>query len=169
MSKNDYLKSNHRANCCFLTAIIDTYYDAFQKERTSGERKFKQDITYNYLIELLELDDATTDIGCTIEKAKIFFKRWDLRMVVYDIYMKVIDEFTPEKRNKHISPNTMYVISHDNHIFLINNDVKSIQQKVVTIETNAIQELKNKISTNFKILDDDKLNTDNIEIYDILE
>jgi len=162
VSDSDYLKDNYKTNSCFLTVIIDTYYNEFQKLK-NGFRVYKEDLTYDYLCELLGLEKTYDNIGCTIEQASIFFKKYDLGLVVYDVYMNIIYEYHPMNRNKDIHPATLYIITYNAHVFKLNSDINSISKKYCKLGStpNEIQ-----VSENYSIINDNLL--DNKE-YHVLE
>ena len=70
---NDYLKNNYRKNCCFLTAIINKFYNRFNTRTKDGIRRHKE-LTYEFLCTFLKLENKESDIECTIEQAKTFFE-----------------------------------------------------------------------------------------------
>jgi hypothetical protein len=49
---NKYLKYNLRRNACFLTSIINKFYDKFSKVKSDGKRVYKDDLTYEYLVKI---------------------------------------------------------------------------------------------------------------------
>ena len=100
-NSSNYLNENYKSDSCLLTMIIDTYYNSFQKKR-GGYRIYKDTITYEYLCDLFDIELKDENIGCTIEQASIFFKKFSLGFVVYDIYMNVVYEYKPNKINQDI-------------------------------------------------------------------
>ena len=59
-----------------LTSIIETYYEPFQQKKSNGKRCFKENITYEYLCDLMQIECTDDNIGCTIKKALVFFKNF---------------------------------------------------------------------------------------------
>ena len=47
---------------------LATYGTQFQKTKRDGKRRYK-DLTYEYLCELIGLDNKEGDIGCSVRKA----------------------------------------------------------------------------------------------------
>ena len=77
LNYNEYIQNNFRPNSCVLTAIINKYYDRFNRKKSNGKRHYKE-LTYDYLCEILELENKPDNIGCTIERAiEKFFKRFE--------------------------------------------------------------------------------------------
>jgi hypothetical protein len=121
----DYVAKNYHANSCFITALVDTYHDSFAK--CSKYYKFKA--TYEEFCELLDIDLKKDNIGLSIKKSLVFFEKFKLGLCVLGIY-GVIKVYQPAKPNKNISPSTMYIVVHNGHVYQINEDLKSIQQKL---------------------------------------
>ena len=56
------------------TSIIETYYEPFQQKKSNGKRCFKENITYDYLGDPMQIECTDDNIGCTIEEAFVFSK-----------------------------------------------------------------------------------------------
>ena len=124
---NEYLKHNFKHNSCLLTVIIDTYYNQFNKKKSDGKRMFKNDITYEYLCDLLELEYKDSNIGCTIEESLKFFQKFNLGLKVFDNFCNLIYDYTPSKMNYNIKPSTLYLITINSHVFRLKDDIKSLE------------------------------------------
>ncbi len=127
LNYNEYIQNNFRPNSCVLTAIINKYYDRFNKTRTNGKRYYKE-LTYDYLCELLELDNKPDNIGCTIERAiEKFFKRYEFTGIyVYDSYMKLDTKFIANPKNKDLA--TMRVMVKDGHMYELTDNIPRLKQ-----------------------------------------
>ena len=94
-------------------------------------------------------------------------------------FCHIVHHFEPEARTKKISPNCMYIIIHNNHVYHINHNLKRLQQKIdVYLERDIIhvpsssykiakkedEDMKVKIIEDFddlkKMLDDDSISGD---------
>ena len=75
-----------------LTAIIEQYWEPFRQRKSNGKRMYKEDITYEYLCDLFNLDCSDSDIACNIATALIFFKKFNLGLKVFDIHMNLIND-----------------------------------------------------------------------------
>ena len=84
--ENDYVIQNKLYNSCFLTCIIQNYYKAFQVVKSDGYRRFKNDLTYNYLKQILGINEnINKDIGLSINRAiDKFFKPYHLGLDFID-------------------------------------------------------------------------------------
>ena len=127
---NDYLKEHFRPNCCMLTCIINKFHGRFEAIKSDGKRRFKA-LTYDSLCELLNLTNRPEGgIGCSINQAVFFFEKYKLGLFVYDMYMNLIFKFEPENPANTKSYTVLRVMCKDSHIYELNNDIKTLQQKV---------------------------------------
>jgi hypothetical protein len=125
---NDYIKQNFRPRSCLLTAIIQTFYKKFNTIKSSGKRAYKE-LTYSNLCKILEIPDQPSDnevdIYTVIDK---FFKCYNFAtLYVYDAFMKCIKVHKARDEDHEIA---MRILLKDGHVYLLNKDVKSLQQKV---------------------------------------
>jgi hypothetical protein len=155
---SDYLKNNYRKNCCFLTAIINKYYNRFNTRDAKGIRRHKE-LTYDYLCSLLKLDNKASDIECSIRQALPFFTKHKLGLKIYDTCLNEIYHFKSTLDAKHAS--TLRLISRDNHLYELNKDETAICHKEDVSETSDL-----KVSSNYRIAKDEDI-TD--EVYLIKE
>jgi hypothetical protein len=126
----DYLREHYIKKSCFLTCIINKFYNHFSRiNATNGKRYYKNDITYKYLCELLKLKYNEDGIACSIPQALPFFEKFKLGLFVYDQYQKLIYRYEPELLNKN-NYQALRVIAKDEHLYEINENVKSLQQTV---------------------------------------
>ena len=154
-----YLKENFKEKSCLLTAIIETYSEAFKQKKKDGRRQIKENLTYEYLCNLFGLECGEANIGCTLQEARPFFEKFRLGLKVFDIYNNVVEEYVPPIKNAHISPSTLYLITFNGHVFTLDENLKALQQKVELIGASPID--VNKISQNYRIQDQ----TDNKEYH----
>lgn len=147
---NDYLKKNFRPNCCFLTSIINNFYDRFE-EKYNGVRRYKHSLTYDYLCSLLNLENKPDNIGASINDVMPFFEKFKLGLVVYDAFMKEVHKFEPDKKPKRYM--VLKVMIKDNHIYRLNKNLKSLEQ-IDPLE-------KVIISNKFKLTNNEKVKYNN--------
>ena len=123
---NDYLTDNYKHDACLYTCIINTFYETFKNAtRIKNDKTYKVvdfELTYENLWNMLhpnkEMDTTMFD---TINNIIPFFKKYHLSLYCFDIKMNLIDEasYVPETRNKKLSPNSMYILLHNNHAYQI--------------------------------------------------
>ena len=150
-AEHPYLKNHFKEKSCLLTAIIETYSEAFKKKNLNGRRKIKENLTYEYLCELFGLECEEGNIGCTLQEARPFFEKFRLGLKVFDIFNNVVEEYIPPSRNTYINPTTLYLVTFNGHVFTLDENLKALQQKVELIGASPID--VNKISPNFRIQD----------------
>jgi hypothetical protein len=126
---NDYLKENFRPNCCLLTCIINHFHRRFESIKSDGKRRYKA-LNYDSLCELLNLENTSSNIGCSINQAVFFFEKYKLGFFVYDMYMNLIFKYEPENPNNTKCYSALRVMCKDDHIYELNNNMKTLQQKV---------------------------------------
>jgi len=162
-ANHPYLKDHYKANSCVLTAIIETYYSEFRKTKSNGQRRFKANLTYEYLCDLFCLDCTHDNIGCSLKEATPFFEKFRIGLKVFDIYNNVIQEHVPSSRQPFIKPAVLYLVTYNEHVFTLNDNLKTLQQKVDMIGASPID--VNKISQNYRIQDQ----TDDCPEYHVCE
>ncbi len=155
-AEHPYLKNHFKQKSCLLTAIIETYSEAFKKKNLNGRREIKENLTHEYLCELFGLNCEEGNIGCTLQEARPFFEKFRLGLKVFDIFNNVVEEYIPPSRNRHINPTTLYFVTFNGYVFTLDENLKELQQKVELIGASPID--GNKFSPNFRIQDqtDDK-------------
>jgi len=146
-----YLKKHFKEKSCLLTAIIETYAEVFAQKKNDGRRRIKTNLTYEYLCELFGLECGEANIGCTLKEALPFFKKFRLGLKVLDIYNNVLEEYVPTCPNDYVNPSTLYLVTFNGHVFTLDENLKTLQQKVGLIGASPID--ANKISPNYRIQD----------------
>ena len=154
---NDYLRENYRKRCCFLTAIINKFYSYFNVIKSDGKRAYKE-LTYDFLCQFLDLQNKPTDIECSINEVLPFFEKYGLGFFIYDIYLNLLYKYEPEVKSSKYQ--TLRLIAKDNHLFEINDNVKSLQQIVVYNEEEVREINSLEVSGKYRISKDDDANTE---------
>lgn len=123
---NDYLKKNFRPRCCVLTALINAYYNRFNRIKVDGKRR-NTELTYSYLCKILEVEDKASDIGVDIYTViQKFIKKFNfLSFYVYDAYTNLLIKHQAEDEKDSVS---LRILLKDGHVYQLNNDLKSLQQ-----------------------------------------
>lgn len=123
----EYLQNNFRPRSCLLTVIINKFYNRFNFLKADGKRRNKE-LTYEYLCEILKIPNNPTDNGVSIDKVvELFFKRFNFaELYIYDNYMNLIKTHEATADHKTV----LRLILYDNHVFELNDNLKSLEQKV---------------------------------------
>jgi len=162
---NDYLRNNYRKRCCFLTAIINKFYSYFNVIKSDGKRAYKE-LTYDFLCQFLKLQNKPTDIECSINEVLPFFEKYGLGFFIYDIYLNLLYKYEPEVKSSKYQ--TLRLIAKDNHLFEINDNVKSLQQIIVYNEEEVREIDSLEVSSKYSISkDDDDNQEDEYKIHKI--
>ena len=74
---------------------------------------------------------------CFNEHQKIC-EKFKLAFYIFDLNFNVNHYYEPEKRNKNIYPNCMYVIMYNEHVYHLNHNIKRLQQKLDVYLTGDI-------------------------------
>ena len=121
-------QGNFRANSCFVNLIMQVYHPALEKARKpNGARKFRE-LTFESLCEILQIPDMQQDLGLTVKDSERFFAKYKLGIDVFDVFERMIYRYRPETLTKHINPQVLRVMVHNNHTYLLNENAKRLQQ-----------------------------------------
>ena len=113
-------KGHHVENECWINSLLDFYSDTLMNE------KRKNRLTREKVIEIIGRDDIKVK-GITINEMEPVFKEFRISVRIYDYFNRLIYSFNPEVRHHHLK--TFYAMVKNNHIYTLNHDLKSIQQK----------------------------------------
>lgn len=117
----NYVQKNYIPECCAVTALLDRYYEAFQKNKKSYTP-----ISYDSIIKLLELEKVDGAYPCTINQSMKFFEKYRLGCKFFNAKMELIHEYIPEKQNHQIKL-VFYCILSNNHWYIINENIDSLK------------------------------------------
>ena len=121
----DYCRDNYKTNSCFLNILVDTYHTSFKKCNN-----YKFNATYDDFCDLLGLDLKNDSIGVSINKSLIFFKKFHLKLFVVGVY-GIIESYKPEKANGKISPDCLYLLATNNHVYKLDDTKKQSFSKTL--------------------------------------
>ena len=147
MDYNEYIQKNFIPNSCFLTCCIETFYNYFEKRDKNGYR-LRKELTYQNLANILEMDLKDDHNGIKVKDGiELFFKKYDFSLFIYDTFMNLkVHHPATNKANK-----SMRCIYKDGHLYLINNNLKSLQQ----IQNDDDEQKKLKVSDKYKVIQKD--------------
>ena len=164
----DQKQNNEIANSCFLNLIVNTYKDQIHKRRKKEEdikrcsykKKDDFELTHENLCEFLGVEFKNQDIGITIMQSRKFFEKYNIGLVVVDLYCKKIPntEITRTEQRINITPQTLYILLHNNHCYKLNCDQDSFIQILNSNEDNKnkIQKLEMSITNKYQFQDFEK-------------
>ena len=144
-------KLHDRSNSCMLNEIMNTYEKYFEKSRYKN-------LTYNALCNLVGKKERKKDNVVKIDEIKTFFKKYKLGLIVYDSMYNIVYNYKPEKYNTNIKPKNMRILVHNNHCYLLNNNIKELEHK-----NKEVEYIKSKLSVGskykFRSIDENKTHT----------
>lgn len=135
--ETSYCKDNYKTNSCYINLLVDTFHTSFSKCK-----KFKFNATYEDFCDLLDINLKDDNIGLSVNKSLKFFEKFNLSLMVIGVF-GIIEAFVPEKRNKNISPDSLYMLVSNGHCYKLNKDVKSFQQKLWSKNEQLEKEMSN--------------------------
>ena len=110
---------NHIENECWINALTDFYKDTLMSEKNRNR------LTREKVIEIIGRGNFH-EKGASIAEMEQVFKQYRIQVRIFDFMNRLIYKHDPEKRNHHIE--TLYAMVKNNHIYVLNHDLKSIQQ-----------------------------------------
>ena len=154
----DYLIDNKKANSCYINLILNTYYDQFEKKRTSGQRYYKNELSYDILCNIMKIQNLNTDLGLSIIESVAFFKKFKLGLDCMDIFGNLIYRFRPEgELNQLLSPHVLRIVIYNNHVYKANKKTQQIGHIKDDDMEDTLDEIKNiKLSNKYYIRDTTK-------------
>lgn len=150
--KNEYVQNNFHKNSCFMTAIINKFYDKFNMKTKDGKRIYKE-LTYEYLADILKIKyKSDGEMELTIKDVvDNFFKKFNsfAALKIYDSFMNLIFHHENTNKDKTI---LLRVMVKGNHIYELNNNNKSLS-KIESVKIDTSDKVDIKISNKFHIID----------------
>ena len=113
-------KGHYIDNECWINLLTDFYADTIMNERTRNR------LTREKVIEIVGRSDFS-EKGASIQEMEAVFRAYGIQVRIYNFFTSLIYKYDPPKRNHHIK--TLYAMVKNNHIYALNYDLKSIQQK----------------------------------------
>ena len=154
----DYVElDNKKANSCYINLILDTYYNQFEKKKTTGQRYYKNELSYELLCNIMKIQNLNADLGLSIVDSVAFFKKYKLGLDVLDIFGNLVYRFRPEgELNQNLSPHILRVVIYNNHVYKANKDIRKIEH--IDIDDDTVDDIKSiQLSNKYYIRDTTKV------------
>jgi len=173
---NEYNYNNgfeYRKNCCLFSLLISNYKIPIEKYyKKFGEVNYKSlfnlvkepaDIyekdydengnEYSRLIKAHEEYSEKGDLSCSLNEVIKFFEKFRLSLYVFDGSSKqrLIFKYIHENPHKKISPNPLYLIVHEKHVWQIDNNLESLWKKKLNDEVIYEPSSKYRIIKDFTV------------------
>ena len=113
-------KGNYISNACWYNALTEFYGDTIMSKKT------RKQLTVEKIIEITGKTDFY-ESGLSINDMSKVFEEFKIPARIYNFCNRLIYKFTPPNQNWHIKP--FYAMVKNNHVYVLNHDLKSIQQK----------------------------------------
>ena len=110
-----YVLNNFKANSCYVTLIVNTYYLAFEKRKKGGKRMY-QELTFDYFCSLIGIENKKQSLGLSIRNSIPFFEKFKLGLDVINVYEEILFSYRPEKLNTKIFPQVLRILVRNNHL-----------------------------------------------------
>jgi hypothetical protein len=129
MHHHQYVQDNFRPYSCLLTAIINKFYDRFNRIKKDGKRR-NAELTYSYLCNLFGIEDKPTHNAVSLQTViDKFFKRYNFAgLYVYSPFMSLLYKHEPSTTDGGLT--VLRIIIKDKHVYEINDNIKQLQQKI---------------------------------------
>jgi len=131
--KNGYVKKNYIKRSCWYSLIIDIFKVPIENYRKKIVLNYQslQDIMKKNI--LLGKDEN----GATYNDVVNFFIFFKIALRTFDVNMNLIPEmcYEPEKRNNNFSPQILYVVFHNKHIYHLNHNLESLCKKISKVNS----------------------------------
>ena len=145
----DYVENNYKANSCYFNILIDTFKKSFENNK---HYKFKA--TYEDFCDLFDVDLKEDNLGLTINKSLVFFKKFGIKLCVIGVW-GIIEMYKPEKRNKNLSCDALYILVSNNHCYKLNENLNRFNKLIWQSDEVIKDEIEkvdiNNISDNYMI------------------
>ena len=115
----------HTDGECWINTLIDHY-----EETLMNTKKWESKImTRDKILKLMNLDEEEFRVsGASVEDMKPVFEEFKLTVRLYNCIGQKIYDYTPANKNKHIT--VLFGMITGNHIYTMNDNIKSIAQKI---------------------------------------
>ena len=145
-------KGEHRASECW----INTIYDNFQDKLLRPD-KTKNVITRETILDVLGRNEEDIKDGLTIDEVLPFFKKYKLKLRVYDVFYNLIFKYEPDTPN--FNNPALFCVTDGDHIYTLNTDLDRLAQKTSSDEfhlstnSNFYTPEKQEEKANYRVVD----------------
>jgi len=177
---------NKIANACFYDVLIETYKSQIENSiKENGVKRYSFIVNYENLFKLFHpeinfnnVDDIKkimyNNMGMTFPKSTLFFDKFGLDLMVYDINNNEIFKYISSKNNTVIHPQTLNLIYHNNHVYRITENKKLGQLKDNNFDDEALKVsdsyfTKYNVEKDVIILNEDSISNDINKLFNIME
>eukprot|EP00438_Fugacium_kawagutii_P023181 Skav227407 [mRNA] locus=scaffold5580:24324:27602:- [translate_table: standard] len=115
-------KGHYIKNQCWINCLMDFYGDTLM----SDKKRAKNKLTAERISEIIGRNNFT-EKGASINEMSKVFEAFGIQARIFDFFNVMIYKYDPPTRNHNIK--TFYAMVKNSHIYTLNHDLKSIQQR----------------------------------------
>jgi hypothetical protein len=127
---------------------MDRYGDTLFSQ--SKQQRYR--LTREKMLEIIGKTEATIAQGITIQEFEPFFAKFRLQVRVFDACYNLSYEYDPPFRNH--NNKTLYCLAKNNHIYTLNYNLKSLEQKMHDDEDGDEEVMVVRASTDYRVIED---------------
>lgn len=130
ISSYENLQGKYLPSMCFFSNLINIFRTEYNKKKrqTSLLNLLDYKNFVDFIFEGKYSIEQIQQRGVCFDEMKKFFERFGIQCIIYDVQGQIRLSYEPPKRNSNIRPNSVYFTMHDNHLFHLNKEVKSLSQ-----------------------------------------
>ena len=128
--KEAIMKGHYIEGLCWVNALIDFYGDTIMSE------KCRKRLTVDRIKEIIGKNDFDV-MGASITDMEKVFKVYGIQVRIFNFCNQLIYKHDPEKISHHRK--VFYAMVKNNHIYVLNHDLKSIQQKQIMTKIPVVR------------------------------
>ena len=122
---SSYVQNNFLPRSCWLSLLLEIYKEPVEKYLK------KTKLTYESIHEIISDGPLNKESnGYSFNQVVKFFQKFKLGLYMFDIAFNIVNKYEPERRNKDINPEYLYVIFHNGHIYHLNHDLHKLSHKL---------------------------------------
>ena len=111
---------NELANSCYFNIIYNVYCVNFNKN--SKYKNISQIELANIFGVQYGVQYIKQNLGISIIESVRFFEKYKIGLKVFNIFKNVIYEYKPITYNAHVTPQTLYILVHNQHCWTLHDD-----------------------------------------------
>lgn len=116
---SEYLQNNFKPYACAHSAIIDRFKSIFDK-------RYKDELTYEFLDRLFDTTPENRGVSVNTIISK-WSEKYNVSTVIQDIRGNIV-RYYEKKGNNRLYDTCLYMIVHNRHFYLYNNNINSLRQ-----------------------------------------
>ena len=112
---------------------------------------YYQNTSKTELANIFGVEYTKQNLGISIIESVRFFEKYKIGLKVFNIFKNVIYEYKLITYNAHITPQTLYILVHNQHCWKLNDDLAALRYK--HIDNNITRQICASKYFNFRRFD----------------